>query len=58
MPIRVDAGADTVHWGYFDAALAPVATIDSGETVTIASVSGPPTARLSTAFMSISESIR
>jgi len=42
MPIRVDAGADTVHWGYFDAALAPVATIDSGETVTIASVSGPP----------------
>ncbi|HUI96384.1 MAG TPA: acetamidase/formamidase family protein [Xanthobacteraceae bacterium] len=42
MPVRIDAGADTVHWGYFDAALAPVATIDSGETVTIASVSGPP----------------
>ncbi len=42
MPTRIDAGPDTVHWGYFDAALAPVATIESGETVTIASVSGPP----------------
>lgn len=41
MPIRVDAGAETVHWGYFDAALAPVATIESGEAVTIGTVSGP-----------------
>jgi acetamidase/formamidase len=30
----------TVHWGYFDAALKPVATIDPGETITINSVSG------------------
>jgi acetamidase/formamidase len=29
----------TVHWGYFDAALKPVATIDPGETITINSVS-------------------
>src|SRR5215470_8030636 len=42
MSVRVDAGAETVHWGYFDAALAPIVTIDSGETVTIGSVSGPP----------------
>ncbi|HEX5319339.1 MAG TPA: acetamidase/formamidase family protein [Stellaceae bacterium] len=28
------------HWGYFDAALAPVVTIDSGDTVSIACVSG------------------
>src|SRR5215470_6507758 len=42
MSVRVDAGAETVHWGYFDAALAPIATIDSGETVTIGTVSGPP----------------
>ena len=42
MPARVDAGAETVHWGYFDAALSPVVTIDSGEVVTIGSVSGPP----------------
>ena len=42
MPVRVDAGAETVHWGYFDAALAPIATIDSGDVVTIGTVSGPP----------------
>jgi acetamidase/formamidase len=29
-----------VHWGYFDATLKPVATIDPGETITINSVSG------------------
>jgi acetamidase/formamidase len=39
---RLDAAADTVHWGYFDARLAPVLTIDSGERVTISTVSGPP----------------
>ena len=38
---RLDAGADTVHWGYFDAALRPVLTVDSGDTVTISTVSGP-----------------
>jgi acetamidase/formamidase len=42
MPARVDAGAETVHWGYFDAALSPVATIDSGDVVTLGTVSGPP----------------
>jgi acetamidase/formamidase len=30
----------TVHWGYFDAAQKPVASIDPGETITINSVSG------------------
>src|SRR5262249_30182836 len=44
MSVRVDAGADTVHWGYFDAALAPTRTLDSGDTVTIGTVSGPPDA--------------
>lgn len=39
---RIEAGADTVHWGYFDAALPPVAEIDSGEVVTMVTVSGPP----------------
>jgi acetamidase/formamidase len=29
-----------VHWGYFDAALPPVLTLDSGDTVTIECVSG------------------
>ncbi len=30
----------TIHWGYFDATLKPMATIDPGETITINSVSG------------------
>ena len=33
-------GPDTVHWGYFDAALKPLVTVDSGDTVTISTVSG------------------
>lgn len=37
---RLDASPDTVHWGYFDAALKPVLTIDSGDRVTISTVSG------------------
>jgi acetamidase/formamidase len=40
MSYRLDADADRVHWGYFDATLAPKLTIDSGETVTISTVSG------------------
>ncbi|MGI9480279.1 MAG: acetamidase/formamidase family protein [Hyphomicrobiaceae bacterium] len=39
---RIDAATDTVHWGYFDAALEPLATIDSGETVVLSTVSGRP----------------
>ena len=38
---RLDAGAETVHWGYFDAKLPPLLTIDSGDTVTISTVSDP-----------------
>jgi acetamidase/formamidase len=39
---RIDASPETVHWGYFDAALAPLLTVDSGDTVTISTVSGGP----------------
>lgn len=39
---RLTSTPDTVHWGWFDAALAPVLTIDSGDTVTIETVSGGP----------------
>ena len=40
-----DTGAEiptpaTVHWGYFDAALAPVLEIDPGDVVVVNSVSG------------------
>ncbi|WPO43750.1 acetamidase/formamidase family protein [Tardiphaga sp. 42S5] len=35
----------TVHWGYFDATLKPVATIDPGETIVIDSVSGSAESR-------------
>src|SRR5215813_13015993 len=38
---RLDAGAQTVHWGYFDARLEPRLTVDSGDSVTISTVSGP-----------------
>ena len=41
---RLDAGPDTVHWGYFDARLPPTLTIESGEKVTISTVSGSPDA--------------
>ena len=37
---RLDASPETVHWGFFDAALKPLLTIGSGETVTISTVSG------------------
>jgi acetamidase/formamidase len=39
---RLDASPDTVHWGYFDAGLPPVLTIDAGDTVVISTVSGGP----------------
>src|SRR5260370_5308193 len=38
---RVDAGPDSVHWGFFDAALKPLITIESGDEVTMSTVSGP-----------------
>ncbi|MBT5265529.1 MAG: acetamidase/formamidase family protein [Rhodospirillaceae bacterium] len=37
---ELDASVETVHWGYFDAALEPVIEVASGDTVTIRSVSG------------------
>ena len=39
---RLDAGPDTVHWGFFDANLAAVLTVDSGDRVVISTVSGSP----------------
>jgi acetamidase/formamidase len=33
---------ETVHWGYFDGALPPVLTIESGDRVTVECVSGNP----------------
>ena len=32
----------TIHWGFFDGALAPVLTIDSGDCVVVECVSGNP----------------
>lgn len=37
---RLDVAVGTVHWGYFDAALAPQLTVNSGDTVTISTVNG------------------
>jgi acetamidase/formamidase len=39
---RLDAAPETVHWGFFDAALKPLITIEPGDEVTISTVSGPP----------------
>ena len=39
---RVDAAPETVHWGYFDARLEPVLTVEPGDTVVLSTVSGPP----------------
>ena len=39
---RIEAGPDTVHWGYFSADLKPVLTVESGARVTMSSVSGAP----------------
>jgi acetamidase/formamidase len=37
---RLDAAPETVHWGFFDAGLKPLLTVNSGDTVTISTVSG------------------
>ena len=37
---RLDAAADTVHWGFFDGTLKPLLTVESGDTVTVSTVSG------------------
>ncbi|HUD87197.1 MAG TPA: acetamidase/formamidase family protein [Xanthobacteraceae bacterium] len=41
---RLDAAPDTVHWGFFDAALKPLITVDPGDEVTISTVSAGPEA--------------
>jgi acetamidase/formamidase len=38
----LQSGPQTIHWGFFDAALAPVLTVDSGDCVVIECVSGNP----------------
>src|SRR5260370_32845820 len=42
MPIHLEPRPENVLWGYFDARLPPRVTIDSGERLTISSVSGRP----------------
>jgi acetamidase/formamidase len=41
---RLDAGPETVHWGFFDAALKPLITVEPGDEVVISTMSGPPAA--------------
>lgn len=41
---RLDAASDTVHWGYFDASLKPLVTVEPGDEVIISTVSGAPQA--------------
>jgi acetamidase/formamidase len=39
---RLDAGPETVHWGFFDATLEPLITVEAGDAVVISTVSGAP----------------
>src|SRR5260370_18454305 len=39
---HLEPGPDTVHWGFFDARLSPRLAIESGQRVTISTVSGTP----------------
>ncbi|MEJ1161305.1 acetamidase/formamidase family protein [Prosthecomicrobium sp. N25] len=39
---HLKASAETCHWGFFDAALPPVLTVESGDRVTIDCLSGAP----------------
>jgi acetamidase/formamidase len=39
---HLEPGPDTVHWGFFDARLSPQLAIESGQRVTISTVSGTP----------------
>jgi len=60
---RLEPGPDTVHWGFFDARLAPQLTIDSGQRVTISTVSGgvemmpKPPLRIPPALTAIQEKV-
>jgi acetamidase/formamidase len=38
----IEAGPGRVHWGYLAAGISPVATVSSGDTVSMTTVSGPP----------------
>lgn len=37
---RLDAGSESVHWGFFEAGLTPLLTVDSGDRVVMSTVSG------------------
>jgi acetamidase/formamidase len=39
---RLDASPETVRWGHFDAAIPPILTISSGDTVTISTATADP----------------
>ncbi len=61
---RIDASPETAHWGYFDAALGPILTVESGDSVTMSTVSGAPevmpegTFEIPPALSAIHESMR
>jgi acetamidase/formamidase len=46
----LEASLSTCHWGFFDAGLKPVLTIESGDSVTIRTVTGPPEAQPTSGF--------
>jgi acetamidase/formamidase len=53
----ISASPKTVHWGHFDATLAPVAVIDPGDTLAIDTVSGSADDIPSAADLTVRESL-
>ena len=39
---ELHASSETIHWGYFDASLPPALKVDSGDRVTIHTVTAEP----------------
>lgn len=54
----LSAAPETVHWGYFDAGLAPVLRIEPGDTVTVGSLSGAPDEVPNSAEFTVSPALR
>tara|TARA_B110000305_G_scaffold122956_1_gene137772 strand:+ start:39938 stop:40900 length:963 start_codon:yes stop_codon:yes gene_type:complete len=38
----IEASAETVHWGYLSSDIPPIISINSGDTVSLSTISGPP----------------
>src|ERR1700723_380469 len=49
------AAPATIHWGFFDSQLPPVVTVQSGDTVTVDTISGGPEGRQNCPYLILPE---